>query len=122
MANKEQTLHTFWSNFGLKAYDENSVPDNAVLPYLTYNVSVSGYDETTMMNASLWYRSTSWSDITAKAEEISRAIGLSGKTLAYDDGKIYLTKGSPFSQRMSDEDDTIRRIYFNVTAEYLSAY
>lgn len=122
MVDKEKALHTFWSGFDLKAYDENSVPDNAVLPYLTYNVSVSGYDETTMMNVSLWYRSTSWAAITEKAEEISRAIGLSGKTLSYDDGKIYLTRGNPFSQRMSDEDDTIRRIYINVIAEYLSAY
>ena len=40
----EQTLHSFWSSFGLTAYDENSVPDDAVLPYITYSVSYDSFD------------------------------------------------------------------------------
>ena len=118
---KEQALHSFWSGFTLKAYDENSVPGNAVLPRITYSVSTGGYDETVMLSASLWYRSTSWEDITKKAEEINRAIGLRGKFISYDDGILWITRRSPFSQRMSDEDDSIRRIYLSINAEFLSA-
>lgn len=118
---REQAIQSFWSSFGLKAYDENTVPDDVTLPYITYNLSVSGYDETTLMSASIWYRSTSWKDITEKAEEISRYIGLGGKVVPFDDGKIWIIRGTPFSQRMSDEDDTIRRIYLNILAEYLTA-
>lgn len=34
-----------------------------------------------------------------------------------------LKRGSPFAQRMSDpNDDMIRRIYINITAEFLTAY
>ena len=38
--NKEQAIHFFWSQFGLPAYDENSVPDDAQMPYITYNVVI----------------------------------------------------------------------------------
>lgn len=116
-----QALQSFWSSFGLKAYDENTVPDNAALPYITYNASKASYDESVLMSASLWYRSTSWADITAKAIEIDQKIGLSGKIVRYGKGFLWITRGTPFSQRMSDEDPTIRRIYLNIMAEYISA-
>ena len=35
---KSQAVHDFWSSFGLTAYDENAVPDNAQMPYITYSV------------------------------------------------------------------------------------
>ena len=46
-----QTLQAFWSSFGLKAYDENTVSETAALPYLTYNVSMAYFDEPVMMSA-----------------------------------------------------------------------
>ena len=48
----EQTLHSFWSSFGLTAYDENSVPDDAVLPYITYSVSYDSFDNNVSLTAS----------------------------------------------------------------------
>jgi hypothetical protein len=122
---KEQALHKFWSGFGLTAYDENTVPDNALTTnggkYLTYNVATASLDEPTPLYANLWYKSSSWAEITVKANEMSEAIGRGGKIVPFDGGKIWICRGTPFSQRMPDEDDTIRRIYINVMAEYLSA-
>lgn len=115
-----QALHQFWSSFDLPAYDENTVPDNAALPRLTYSVSKASLDEIVLMSASIWYRSTSWTQITKKAMEIGRRIGRSGVLLRYDGGVLWITRGVPFSQRMSDEDSSIRRIYFNISAEYIS--
>lgn len=119
-----QTLHQFWSSFGLKAYDENTVPDNALSAnngkYLTYSVVVSNFDEPVLASASLWYKDTSWAAISQKAQQISDALGEGGSLVAYDNGALWIKRGSPFAQRMSDEDDTIRRIYINVEYEFLS--
>ena len=41
---KQQAIHGFWSSFGITAYDENSVPDDAELPYITYNDLHSNMD------------------------------------------------------------------------------
>jgi hypothetical protein len=122
---KEQALHQFWSSFGLTAYDENTVPDNALTinfrKYLTYNVATAALDEPTPLYANLWYKSSSWDEITAKANEIAGKISLVGSFTDYDGGTLWITRGKPFSQRMPDDDDTIRRIYVNVTAEFISA-
>jgi len=43
-------------------------------------------------------------------------------SLPFDDGYLYLTKGTPFIQRMPDVSDTVKRIYINIMVEFLSAY
>lgn len=122
---KEQALHKFWSSFGLTAYDENTVPDNAMIAnggkYLTYNVATASLDEPVPLFANLWYKSSSWAEITQKTNEIAEEIGRGGKLIPFEGGYIWICRGVPFSQRMADDDDTIRRIYINVMAEYLSA-
>lgn len=119
--NKEQTLHSFWNSFGIPAYDENSVPDSAVLPYITYEVSISDFERPIVLSASLWYKSTSWAEITNKVNSISSVIGYGGKMLVHDDGAIWIQRGTPFAQRMSDENTNIRRIYLNVNVEFISS-
>lgn len=118
--NAEQAIHSFWSSFGLTAYDQNSVPDEAVLPYITYSVSIDSFGNEVSLTASLWYKSLSWVDITNVTHEISKAIGYSGKTLKTDSGYLWLKRGQPFAQRMGDDDKNIRRMYINITAEYFS--
>lgn len=117
--NKEQCLHAFWSSFGWKAYDETTVPDDAVLPRITYDVATSSFDNTVSLNASLWVRSTSWSEITAKANEIGSYIGRGGIILPYDGGAIWITRSVPWAQRMGDDDDTLRRIVLGITLEFI---
>lgn len=123
--NREQALHQFWSSFGLKAYDENTVPDNAMTDndnkYLTYNIAISNFDEPIAASASLWYKSTSWAGITAKSEEINTALSRGGKVIPFSNGYLWIKRGIPFAQRMGDEDDTVRRIYLNVELEYITA-
>lgn len=120
-----QTLHQFWSSFGLKAYNENTVPDDAMVvngnKYLTYSVVVSNFDAPVLATASLWFRSTSWDATIAKAEEINRALGHGGKVLPFDHGYLWIKRGDPFYQLLDDEDDTVRRAYLNVELEYITA-
>ena len=121
---KYQALHQFWSSFGLKAYDENTVPtgeDNPELPYITYNVAVSDFYRPVYLHGSIWYYGTRWTAITEKLIEIESAIGLGGKMLPVDGGGLWIKKGFPFAQRMADENDMVRRIYINIEAEFITA-
>ena len=119
---KVQAIHNFWSQFGLPAYDENSVPDDAVMPYITYTVSTDSLDEPIPLSGNLWYRSTLWKDITLKSEEIAKKIAEKGfYSVKLDNGYLWITKGSPFAQRMTDTDP-VKRIYLNIMAEFLTAY
>lgn len=120
---KARALHTFWSGFGIPAYDENSVPDDAVMPYITYSAVTDSIGYVCPMWASVWYKSTSWEAIQLKTEEIAKDLAEHGhRVLEIDGGYIFVTKGTPFAQRLRDESDTIKRMYINIMAEYLTAY
>lgn len=119
---KAQALHQFWSGFGLPAYDESTLPDDAVMPYITYTVETDSLGAALALTASLYYRSFSWVEISRKAEEIASAIvNMAPPTIAFDRGRLYLTKGSPFAVRLQEADDAVRRIDLNITAEFFSA-
>ena len=120
---KVQALHNFWSSFEWKAYDEGTVPGDAGYPRITYNVVTDSLDRPLAMYASLWDYGTSWERVTKKSAEISEAIDtLYPPAIAFDDGRIYITRGTPFAQRMTDENDMVRRIYINITTEFFSAH
>lgn len=124
---KAQAIHHFWSSFGIPAYDENTIPtgaDRPTPPYITYNVVEGAVESVLLLTGSVWYRSTSWVDISKKVDEIAEKLGQNGFHIEeVDGGYMWMVQGSPFAQRMSDpEDDMLRRYYLNVTAEFLTAY
>ena len=121
--NKMQALHKFWSSFGLTAYDEQTVPDNAVMPYITYRVVDDNINHPVQLSASIWYYSSSWAAVTAKSDDIAKRLGYGFAKERFDGGYLYITRGTPFAQRMSDpSDDMIRRIYINLQGEFLTTY
>lgn len=115
----EQAIQDFWSSFGVNAYDENSVPDDATMPYITYSVSYDSFDSSVSLTASLWHKSTSWLWVTQKAHAIRDYITRGGKLLKTDNGTIWIKKGTPFYRRMGDTEKNVKRIYFNIEAEYI---
>lgn len=118
--NVAQVLQAFWSSFGLPAYDENTVPDNASTPYITYESGDDYFETVLARNASIWYRSPSWVEITEKEQQISDFIGRGGRMLAVDGGAIWLKRGTPWSQRMAETSDRmVRRIVLNIEIEYI---
>ena len=119
---KAAAIYQFWSSFGLTAYEENTVPHDAVFPYIIYQLVTDSFDREVPVTASIWYRSESWTGINAKTEEISQKISRGGKIISCDDGAIWLKRGQPFTQNMRDEsDDLIKRKYLNITAEFMTA-
>jgi hypothetical protein len=119
---KSQAWQSFWEQFGLTVYDESSVPEDASMPRITYSLSTDNIvGSPSTQSVSLWYYSTSWQEISEKADAISAAIGYSGVVLEYDGGYMWIKRGSPFAQRMSDANDSVRRIYLNIETDWLSA-
>ena len=121
MPDKWQALQQFWESFGLPAYDENTVPDEAEMPYITYEASTANFDKPLFLSAQIWYHSPSWKEISQKAQEIARYIGYGYKILRIDGGYLYIQQGSPFAQRMQENDDMVRRMVINISAEFFTA-
>ncbi len=126
---KTQALHDFWSSFGWLAIDEQSAYDDGVMEewgnpnkYITYEAATGSLGDSIPLTASLWHRSTSWATVEAMVKTISKEIGIGGKVINIDGGKLWILRRDPFSRRMSDEDkNDMRRIIINITAEYLTA-
>ena len=117
---KQQAYYNLWSNFQIPAYDELSVPDDAQMPYITYQVITDDLDMPVYPSGSLWYRSSTWNDIDAKLAEIAAYIeNLS--PIRLDDGYMHIVKGTPFAQRMADETDrTAKRYVINLAIEFFT--
>ena len=123
----EKTIHQFWSSFGLTAYDENTVPDDATMPYLTYDVNVGDITSGPVtMQASLWYRSMSWKEITEKSDEIRNYLGIGGVMIEHDHGAIWIKRGNTFAQRSaagsseSEQDSSVRRVVLTVDIDFIN--
>ena len=118
---KGAALQSFFNSI-MPSYAESSVPDNATLPYLTYELITSSWNGGEVgLTVNMWFRTTSEKEPNAAVDKLSKAIGLGGVQLPCDDGVIWLKRGSPWAQSLTDETDkTIKRRYINVTAEYLT--
>lgn len=119
---KAAALHEFFSSFGIPAYPVSSVPEDTVFPWLTYELITSAWEEGEVgIVVNLWYYTESEATPNAKAEEISKTIGLGGATLPCDDGLIWVKRGSPWCQSLRDDTDPlIKRRYLNISAEYMT--
>lgn len=104
----------------MRFYPITSVPDDVVFPYGTYELITSSFDNGEVSpTVNLWFYTTSEAIPNAKAQEFSEVIGRGGIRLKCDDGYIWLKRGSPWCQSLSDETSkSIKRRYINITAEY----
>ena len=124
---KSTALDSFWNSFEWVAVNEQSLYDEDTLRdlgdpshYISYEQAVGDLDRKLALSGDLWHNSTSWDTVEAKAEEIYDAIGLGGILIAYDGGALWITRGdTPYAPMAAAEN--VRRIHFNIYAEYLSA-
>ena len=118
---KGAALQSFFDSI-MTSYAASSVPENATLPYLTYDFITSAWDGGEVgLTVNLWFYTTSEAIPNAKAQELSDAIGYGGVTIPCDGGFIWLKRGSPWCQNVRDDTDpNIKRRYINVTAEYMT--
>ena len=118
---KGAAIYQFFNRF-MPFYPATSVPDDVVFPYGTYELATSAFlDGEISMTVNLWFYTESEAIPNAKAQEISDAIGQGGVTLRCDGGRIWIKRGSPFSQSLRDDTAPgIKRRYLTVTAEYFT--
>lgn len=123
---KVQALHNFWGQFGVPAYNQNSVPteeqfkDMGKKPYprITYEVETDNFGNTVVLTASLWDRSTSYDNLYRLLDLIALKVTRGGITIPCDGGAIHIDRGVPFQQEMSDPDDSIKRLVLNVEVDF----
>lgn len=132
--NKQQAYNAFWRQFGVFAFEENSVPDDETIqalidsgvapskyPYITYQVMTGDLDSVLTPSASIWDRSNSTEKIDLLANQIAEAIARM-TPIKVDEGRMFITVGSPFSQHMEDSDSAIKRNVLTLNVEFLSSY
>ena len=120
LMDKGQAYKSFWNSFGLKAYDETSVPDNEPMPYITFEMIEDDFGHSVGLTASIFYRSSSWIDVVAKSKEIEAVIGRGGVVKPFDGGAMWIKKANPWARRSTDEnDDSVRRIILNIEVEFI---
>lgn len=117
----EAALYQFWSGFGINAYPTTAVPDDTVFPWLTYEVQTGFFGDGELgIAVNLYYYTDSEKEPNLKAKEIADAIGQGGVQIPYDDGTIWIKRGTPWCINLVDNTDrTIKRRQLNVTLEYL---
>lgn len=121
--NKEAAFQAWAEGFGIPAYAENAVPEDAEEPYMTYYLPTAMFgDGEQAATLSLWYRTTSEAKPNAKAREIGKALARGGKQIVCDEGVMWLKRGMPFSQAMDAGDNSVKRIYINVSVEFITNY
>lgn len=123
---KEQALHAFWASFGWPAVNEQSDIDETTakemgmdVRRIEYEVRTGDYDQPLALTASLFHRSTSWTDINDKAQQIREFIG-TGYRIAIDDGYLWITAGNPFTSDEAPANIGWRRIILNISANFLT--
>lgn len=135
MMNKQQAYNSFWSGFGVLAFEENSVPDDDVIkelieqgyatakyPYITYQVLTGDLDEPIYPSASIHDKSSSWERVDLLTNQVSEKIHKMN-TIELDDGCMFITKGSPFSQHMDVGGDIfIKRVLLNLGVEFFTEF
>lgn len=119
--NKTEALYSFYSSFGLPAYEENSVPREAKMPYITYEVATDKLgDYTTSLTCDLWYKSNSWVQCNALTERLSEKLS-GGHRMKVDKGYMILYSGTPFATSVNEPDDnTIKHKSINIECDYIT--
>lgn len=111
MTDTARALYTFYSSFGFPAYQADTVPDDAQLPYITYFYTEPQYQYPATHYAQVYVRSNSNSLLLQKAGEIVQSIG-DGAVL---ENGVVIRPSTPLVQIMHDASNPdIRIAYINL--------
>lgn len=116
MSETARALYQFFSSFSLPAYVENAEPDEAELPYITYELLRPDRLRQAPFHARIWYRSTSFAAITAKADEIRRIIE-GGHSIPTNDGALRIWPDDNFIQSQPTDEPELKVAYLSLILE-----
>lgn len=110
-----QAIDTYLNGFGMDAYAEGTVPDNAEFPYITYRLVDPEWHQKTTFFIRVWFRSTRNAELLEVADRITGDIG-EGKRLPFDGGLVMIWPESPKVQVMVDPNDrAVRYAYISLS-------
>ena len=107
-----EALKTYYSGFGLPAYQEGSVPDDVSLPYISYSVSAPEWNQKASHYVRVWDRTKSNTRIMRIADQILYSIG-TGKRIDLGGGYLVIWPETPQAQIIVDGDT--RYAYINLS-------
>ena len=116
MRGAAQALNEYYNSFGIPAYHEHTVPDNAELPYITFSLQQSDFSGPVTHYVQVFDRSYSNSRIVSVADRIVGDIKR-GKMLPYDGGFACLRPEDPLIQLLVEAKEggpPERRAYINL--------
>ena len=116
---KWQAQQAFWSSFGFKAYNELTVPEDAQLPYITYQLVDGSLDGNLTASGSLYMRGTTWTKICQTVSDMEKVVD---RQIPIVGGVMKVRKPiANFAQPLNDPSDTmIRRMVLMVEIEFLT--
>lgn len=104
-----KTLHVFWSNFGMPAYQSDQVPAFQAFPYITYEVIEGAPYTQNVALARGWFAERENESVNAEVaaflDEVKNAIPPQGVRLSAGDGFFVLSpNGASFLSFETDPD------------------
>lgn len=119
MQETAKAVYQFFSGFQIPAYDQQAVPEDAELPYITYYVQEPEWGTQATGFAQVWYRTKSRATVNAKTDEIAQAIGDRGVKLECRGGYVMIRPESPLIVPVKDGDVIGNRINFILNAYHM---
>lgn len=111
------TLYDFFNSFEIPAYVTNFVPNNARLPYITYDAFIGKPLETVPIGIKVWYEGNLPTKLFETVEKIKTKIGKELQ-LHCGNGFLYIFPGTPFAQPAADENPNVSVFYLNINISY----
>lgn len=111
MTELNMALYKFWTSFGLPVWLQDTVPEEAVLPYITFQAVSGEAMSATILTATAWFRMPEEGSvnvqIAAVLDQIAAAVPNSGTMLRVGNkGYLMLYRNSgTFQSYVQDEED-----------------
>lgn len=114
---KNKAIFTWFNQF-MTFYRDTAVPADAEYPYGTYSYTDDSFTGDSggqaAITVNLWFRTGSEATPDGMAQTIAQTIGYGGTVIACDEGYIWIKKGSPWCQSLTDSTDpAVKRRYIN---------
>lgn len=101
-------LYEFWSQFGVPAYAEDMVPDNATVPYIRYTVPKGPAFDVSYLTAFNYHSRRLMGNVerAEMSDRIAKAIPQGGVRIPLDNGGfLMLFRNSDFQTLYQDPED-----------------
>lgn len=116
---KWQAIDAYWNGFGLPAYNELTVPEDAPDRYITYQSAIGSLDGPMQLSGNIYARGNSWTWIMQKATEMQAGMN---RQIKVEGGyvKFRVPQGYSAQPQTEANDKQVRRVILQVEVEFLT--